>query len=75
MRPTDYEMCARTAEELRRLDKTPCAIANLVGCKHQLVRYWLSGEGVPCAAYLKRLHEIGCDILYIITGERKVEDG
>lgn len=75
MRPTDYDMCARTAEELRKLGKSSYEIAKLIGCKYQLVGYWMREEGVPCAVYLKRLHEIGCDIMYIVTGERKVEDG
>lgn len=73
MRPTDPDMCTRTAAELRKLGKSPTEIGRLLGCKQQLVSFWMREEGVPCAMYLKKLHGIGCDIMYIITGERRGE--
>ena len=71
MRWTDWDMRARSAEELRKLGDTPQEIAKIIGCSDTLVRYWLNEEGVPSHLYLKRLYEIGCDILYIITGVRQ----
>lgn len=71
MRWTDWEMRKRSAEELNKLGDTPQEIAKIIGCSDTLVRYWLNEEGVPSHRYLKRLYEIGCDILYIITGVRQ----
>ena len=73
MRWTDWEMRARSVEELKKLGDTPQEIAKIIGCSDTLVRYWLNEEGVPSHLYLKKLYEIGCDILYIITGVRQHE--
>lgn len=70
MRPTDPDMFARTAEEIRRLGKTPSEIGRLIGCNRKVVHYWLDEGGVPCAVYLSRLHDIGFDVMYVITGKR-----
>ncbi len=70
MRIMDYDMRERAVEELHKLGDTPTEIARKIGCAPPCVRVWLSQEGIPSAYYLKRLHELGCDILYIITGER-----
>lgn len=71
MRWTDWGMRARTVEELNKLGDTPQEIAKIIGCSDTLVRYWLNEEGVPSHLYLKKLYELGCDILYIITGVRQ----
>lgn len=71
MRRMDCEMRARTAEELRKLGDTSWEISKIVGCSETLVRYWLNEEGVPSHFYLKKLYELGCDILYIIVGIRQ----
>lgn len=71
MRRMDCEMRARTAEELRKLGDTSWEISKIVGCSETLVRYWLNEEGVPSHFYLKKLYELGCDILYIIVGVRQ----
>ena len=70
MRRTDLAMRKRTVEELKRLADTPTEIAKVIGhgCSDSLVRYWLNEEGVPSHFYLNCMHEVGCDILYIITG-------
>lgn len=74
MRWTDLDMRKRTVEELNKLGDTPQEIAKVIGCKDQAVRHWLNEEGVPSHLYLKRLYEVGCDILYIITGVRQHGD-
>lgn len=71
MRQTDWTMRKRTAEELMKLSDTAREIAKLVGCSENLVKYWLNEEGVPSHFYLNKLHNLGCDILYIITGVRR----
>lgn len=68
MRPNDVNIRDRLIEELSKLGDTPYAVAKLIGCPTQLVRYWLDGVYTPSAFYLQRLHEIGCDVLYILTG-------
>ena len=71
MRETDLDMRHRAAEEIRMLGCNPYQIAKALGCCQSLVRYWLNEEGLPSHSYLKRIHDCGGDILYIITGERK----
>lgn len=71
MRQTDISMRVRTAEELRKLGDTPTKVAKRIGCSTELARYWLNEEGVPSHFYLKKMYELGCDILYIITGVRQ----
>lgn len=68
MRHVDPDMCIRSVQEIRKLGRDPGIIASKIGCSRQLVNYWLSGDGIPGAYYLRKLHELGCDILYIITG-------
>lgn len=74
MRWTDWPMRERSVEELRKLGDTPQEIAKLIGCSDTLVKYWLNEEGVPSHFYLKKIYELGCDILYIITGVRQYGD-
>lgn len=68
MRYRDYDITLRTAEEVSKLGSTPVEIAKLIGCPAQVVRSWLNGEFTPSAHYLRRFHEVGCDVLYILTG-------
>ena len=69
MRRMDYDQRARAAEEIQKLNYNHYIVAAKLGCPPGLVRYWLNLEGLPSAYYLARLHELGCDILYIITGK------
>lgn len=71
MRRMDVKMRSRAAEELNKLGDSSYEIAKLIGCSDNLVRYWMNEEGVPSHFYLNRLYELGCDILYIITGVRQ----
>jgi hypothetical protein len=68
MRFRDNGIIDRTIEEVSRLGTTPMEIAKIVGCPTNLVRSWLDGTFTPGAFYLRRLHETGCDVLYILTG-------
>lgn len=71
VRKTEITMRNRTVEELNKLGKSPYELAKLLGCPTCLVNYWMNKEGVPSHHYLNKLHNLGCDILYIITGERR----
>lgn len=68
MRFRDIEIVERTIEELTKLGDNPSSIARIVGCPARLVSYWLDGLYTPSTYYLRRFHEIGCDVLYILTG-------
>lgn len=73
MKRNDWSMRTRAVEELKKLGDTPAEISKLIGCgsSETLVRHWINEECVPSHFYLKRLYELGCDILYIITGVRQ----
>ena len=71
MRRTEIGMRNRTVEELSKLGKTPYELGKMLGCKTRLVNYWFDKDGVPSHYYLNKLHNLGCDILYIITGVKK----
>jgi hypothetical protein len=62
-------------EELSKLGDTPRAVAKFVDCPTNLVQYWLDGVYTPSAFYLRRLHDVGCDILYILTGKHYTISG
>lgn len=69
MRYRDTGIIERTIEELFRISTDYHEIAKLVGCPPQLARSWLDGIYIPSSFYLRRFHEIGCDVLYILTGK------
>ena len=75
MRPNDTNIRDRTIEELSLLGETPLEISKIIGCPTNLVQYWLDGVYTPSAFYLQRFHKIGCDVLYILTGERYTLSG
>lgn len=71
MRPNDPGISARLAEELYRLGESNTEAAKKIKCHPNLVGQWLSKSYIPSAHYFKNLHEAGCDIIYILTGERR----
>ena len=44
-----------------------------IGCGKHAVYEWKDGKA-PDAIHLQRLHELGADVIYILTGRRS-EDG
>lgn len=71
MNRTDTDMYARVAEEiLRRRDISYVQLARELGCNYTTVQVWMRGEGVPGPYFLRRLHNLGYDIIYMLTGER-----
>lgn len=73
MRYRDYGISQRTSEEVSRLGESPRDIGKLLGCPAKLVRSWLSGEYTPSAFYLRRFHELGLDVIYILTGNHNTQ--
>lgn len=70
MKCKDYIMRDRVAEEIYKLGDTNRAAARKIGCDPHAVSDWLAGKSTPSAYNLKRMHYAGCDIIYILTGER-----
>ena len=69
MRKVNYDIQARTAEELRKLGKSAREIADAMGCSPSHVRNWLNEDATISAWYLAKMHELGCDVIYVLTGE------
>jgi transcriptional regulator with XRE-family HTH domain len=65
-------IAARIGEELRKLNLSQRKISELFGCNQHLVSNYFTGKTIPSAYYLTVMHHAGCDILYILTGERHV---
>lgn len=61
----------RIGEELRKLGLSQHKIAKLFGCDQHLISYYCSGKTIPGAYYLTVMHNAGCDIIYILTGDRR----
>lgn len=68
----EYEMRIRLCEELHRLREQGWSgvdIADELLCSKSTVSRWQNGTLFPNPCYLRDLYEIGCDIMYILTGE------
>lgn len=72
MANSEPEMRIRLREELDKLHENGWSwadIADELRCSKSLVSRWRCGSLFPDTCYLRDLYEIGCDIMYIITGE------
>lgn len=65
-----YSMNVRMAEELEALGISNSEAARRLGCNKTLISQWIRGTNHPSAYYLARLYDLGCDIVYILTGVR-----
>ena len=72
MRKHDSAMHERLCEEIYKLGETNKIAAEKLGCNPDLVGMWLNREYMPSPYYLKNFHYAGCDVIYILTGERHV---
>jgi hypothetical protein len=68
-RKADVSIGYRASAEILRLTDSTKHACQLIGCTKELLRMWRNGVA-PSAIYLIRLHEIGADVIYILTGER-----
>jgi transcriptional regulator with XRE-family HTH domain len=66
------EFGKRLAAERRRLGLSPSAFAQASGVSPNSVQGYEAGIGNPSLAYLDRLHVLGCDVYFIVTGQRQV---
>lgn len=69
MKRTEPEMRARLSEEIIKLGWSNRDIAEELLCSCEVVAMWRRGVAFPNIRHLRDLYEIGCDIMYIITGE------
>ena len=77
-RKARLEIGHRAFEELERLYDVKkygnkLLVSKTIGCDKKAIGGWENGVA-PDAIHLQRLHEIGADVIYILTGRRS-EDG
>lgn len=70
MKLKDPTMHKRVAEEFFKLADTNRGVADKLGCEPDMVSHWICGKYIPSAYYLAAMHRVGCDVIYILTGER-----
>ena len=64
----------RMYEEIDRLFPSLMAAAKALRCRRSSIYSWADGR-VPGCFTLAKLHYLGGDVLYVLTGERSKEDG
>lgn len=70
MRKTaDIGIGYRAAAEVRRLFQKKKHAIIAIGCGKNVLYEWSCGIA-PSAIYLARLHELGADVIWILTGKR-----
>lgn len=68
-RKAPLEIGYRTQQEVGRLYSTDKDALLAIGCSKNMIWEW--GQGIaPTAIYLARLHELGADIIWILTGRK-----
>ena len=64
------EIGQRAFEEIFRMFESLEVAKNMLGISSkQLIYDWMYGTA-PSAKYLQRLHYVGADVIYILTGKR-----
>ena len=71
-RKADPSIGRRAFEEVYNLADTLPAASKLLGADRKLLYSWHHGA-TPEVFYLVKLHDLGADILYILTGQRRTE--
>lgn len=61
----------RLREELGKLGLRQSELAEKFGCNRRVISGYFKGVNIPNAYYLSVIHRCGCDIIYILTGERR----
>ena len=71
-RKASIEIGRRALEECYRLfpGETDADISRRICGNRKLLYGWLTGSA-PESMYLQRLHYLGADVIYILTGETK----
>lgn len=73
MASAELQIGKRAYQEAMRICESAAVANKMIGCNSKGHVYkW--NEGVsPSAKYLQRLHYMGADVIYILTGVRKNE--
>lgn len=66
----DSAIRVRVAEELSKLPGTNQEIAQKLDCTPGAFVHWKKGRFLPGTYYLANMYRAGCDVMYILTGER-----
>lgn len=67
------EIGKRAFEEVSRLFDSQKVAKEMLGISsNQLLYDWMEGVA-PSAKYLQRMHYLGADVIYILTGVREIE--
>lgn len=66
----DIGMGYRAAAKVRRLFSSTKQAAIQIGCGKNTIHEWSYGIA-PSAFYLRRLYELGADVIWILTGKRE----
>ncbi len=64
----------RMREEVDRLFPTLVVASNAFRVDRKTFTAWMNGE-TPGGMQLAKLHALGGDVIYVITGKRRMEDG
>jgi hypothetical protein len=59
----------RAYNEVIRLFPKMTDAESMIGCKRQAIYSWSYGVA-PSSLYLARLHDLGADVIWILTGRR-----
>lgn len=70
----DIEIGRRMAEELLRVFGSPTKAMKGLKSTKRLLYEWQDGK-TPGGLYLARLHYCKGDVIYVLTGNRRAEDG
>lgn len=68
-RKGDIEIGHRMLEELHRMYGTNSSVVKNFGCNYNTMYSWEMGS-TPGGAVLAKLHYVGGDVLYVLTGKR-----
>lgn len=71
MRKKDPAMHKRLCEEIYKLGESNKIAAEKLNCDPSLVGEWLRYGYMPSVYYFANFHRAGCDVIYILTGERR----
>lgn len=63
-------VATRFTEERTRLNMNQSEFARLAGISHECLRKIQNGQNLPSAPLLISAHQLGLDILYVLTGQR-----
>ena len=69
----DVNIGKRMHEEIYRLFPSYTSAANALRCDRKCISLWSTGT-TPDTLQLARLHYLGGDVIYVLTGNRRAED-